>query len=675
MKNWWNSFISLFSTQDAPENLSDAWIRLKELRPVRGIMIIAFLIILFVVGKQGWDAVRRVNELSESNKALVNSREAVVLTGDIINTLWVLQGSLQTYTLDLRNRAMRDSIFERVNPSGQAFPSSILKATIEQKITKLNLLKVDWEIEHLDNFAKLVRTHASVIDSVGFLTGQANNLLERLSDEPEAEEFNGIPREEMELTLARRINQIADLNLELSRQLIEINSAYFSLKVDWETEINSATEINESLANKMTTQAVLVSLLLLMLFLMILVVIVNDINRNRDLQTKLRSEKENAQTLAEVKQRFLANMSHEIRNPLHAIIGFAEQLGQTELARNQRHLLRPLERSARYLLALINDVLDFSKIDSNNLQLETAGFSLHDVYEEVDSTFRSAAQKKGIELHTSYQEDLPEVVLGDSLRLKQMLLNLVGNAIKFTEKGSVTFAVTGKKKSGNRIQVSFEVSDTGIGIPKETQQQIFSEWTQADTGTSRHFGGTGLGLAITTKLAELHKGDLDLKSEMGEGTTFTLTIPYALGTTQDLEHTQVMDGSDEISWKGKKILVADDEPFNRVLIEILLQKMEIEADLVENGAEAINMLKEKSYDLVLLDLQMPEKDGFEVARETRAGISTELPLIAVTATATKNEADLAREAGMNELLLKPFEEKDLHRVLNKYFATTEAANS
>lgn len=675
MKNWWNSFISLFSTQDTPTTLSDAWTRLKELRPVRGIMIIAFLIILFVVGKQGWDAVRRVNELSESNKALVNSREAVVLTGDIINTLWVLQGSLQTYTLDLRNRAMRDSIFERVNPSGQAFSSSILKATIEQKITKLNLLQVDWEIEHLDNFARVVREHAVAIDSIGFLTGQANNVLEQLSDDPEAEDINGIPREEMELTLARRIDEISSLNLKLSRQLTEINRHYFHLKLDWETEINSATEINESLANKMTTQAVLVSLLLLMLFLMILVVIVNDINRNRDLQTKLRAEKENAQTLAEVKQRFLANMSHEIRNPLHAIIGFAEQLGQTELARNQRHLLRPLERSARYLLALINDVLDFSKIDSNNLQLETAGFSLRDVFEEVDSTFRAAAQKKGIELHTSYQEDLPEVVLGDSLRLKQMLLNLVGNAIKFTEKGSVSFSISGKKKNGNRMQVSFEVADTGIGIPKETQQQIFSEWTQADTGTSRHFGGTGLGLAITTKLAELHKGDLDLKSEIGKGTTFTLKIPYQLGTAKDLENTQVLAGSEDISWKGKKILVADDEPFNRVLIEILLQKMEIEADLVENGAEAIDKLREKSYDLVLLDLQMPEKDGFEVARETRAEISKELPLIAVTATATKNEADLAKEAGMNELLLKPFEEKDLHRVLNKYFATTEAANT
>ncbi|MEL7341589.1 MAG: response regulator, partial [Bacteroidota bacterium] len=149
---------------------------------------------------------------------------------------------------------------------------------------------------------------------------------------------------------------------------------------------------------------------------------------------------------------------------------------------------------------------------------------------------------------------------------------------------------------------------------------------------------------------------------------------YQLGTAKDLENTQVLAGSEDISWKGKKILVADDEPFNRVLIEILLQKMEIKADLVENGAEAIDKLREKSYDLVLLDLQMPEKDGFEVARETRAEISKELPLIAVTATATKNEADLAKEAGMNELLLKPFEEKDLHRVLNKYFATTEAAN-
>lgn len=673
MEDWWKIFPVKYLSPKTRESLSDAWIRLRELRPVRGIMVIAFLIIIFVVGNQGCQAVKNVEQLSESNKTLVRSREAVVLTGDIMTNLLMLQGRLQIYTLDLRNRAYQDSIFETARGPGGEISSTIFEARIEQKFVNLNLLDIGWKKEHLPEFTKNVRLYIGRVDTIGSKLSAANLLLNQLASSEEDNILSEEARANIEQRISRIISQVTTLNLSCNKTLAEINGDYLTLKLDWETSINSATEINESLANQTMTQAVLVSLLMVMLFLMVLVVIINDLNRNRAMQARLEVEKENAQTLAEVKQRFLANMSHEIRNPLHAIIGFAQQLAQTELARNQRHLLKPLQRSARYLLALINDVLDFSKIDSNNLQLEKTGFSLVDVFEEVDSTFRSAAQKKNIEFNTSIDKDIPPVVIGDSLRLKQMLLNLVGNALKFTEQGSIGFNIKSKPISVNRVSVEFEISDTGIGIPVETQQQIFSEWSQADTKTTRRYGGTGLGLAITTKLTELYKGKLELESQENEGTTFRLIIPFMLGTEQDLEITSFQEGNDETSWKGKRILVADDEPFNRVLMEILLQKMEIDPDMVENGAEALEKLRQNEYDLVLLDLQMPEMDGFEVARKAREEISTELPLVAVTATATKKEADLATQAGMNEILLKPFEEKDLKRVLAKYFPEPEEA--
>lgn len=673
MKDWWKTLLTKYLPPQMRESLSSAWTRIRELRPVRGIMIIAFLIIIFVVGNQGCEAVKNVNALSESNKALVKSREAVVMTGDIMANLLVLQGRFQVYTLDLRNRSYRDSVFEEVRKPGLAISSSIFEKLIEQKIIHLNLLDIDWKKNHLPEFAKHVRLYLAKIDTIGTRLTEANILLDQLADSDEGEVLTDESRAMAGQKISRIISQATTLNQDCYKILSDINIAYLTLKLDWQTDINSGNEINESLANQTMTQAALVSLLLVMLFLMLLVVIVNDINRNREMQSRLEIEKDNAQTLAEVKQRFLANMSHEIRNPLHAIIGFAEQLAQTELARNQRHLLKPLQRSARYLLALINDVLDFSKIDSNNLQLEKTGFSLADVFEEVDSTFRSAAQKKQIEFETSITKDIPSVVIGDSLRLKQMLLNLVGNALKFTEKGTVGFAIKSTQISISKVSVEFEISDTGIGIPADIQQQIFAEWSQADTKTTRRYGGTGLGLAITTKLTELYKGKLELESREDEGTTFRLSIPFTLGTEQDLEITHIQEGTEETTWKGKRVLVADDEPFNRVLMEILLQKMEINPDMVENGAEALEKLQQNEYDLVLLDLQMPEMDGFEVARRTRDEISKILPLVAVTATATKKEADLATQAGMNEILLKPFEEKDLKRILAKYFPDPEDA--
>ncbi len=673
MEDWWKKFLTKYVSPQTRESLFDAWTRIRELRPVRGIMIIAFLIIIFVVGNQGCQAVRNVNALSDSNKILVQSREAVVLTGDIMTNLLMLQGRLQVYTLDLRNRAYRDSVFETARgPDGET-SSTIFETLIDQKIVNLNLLDIGWKKDHLPEFAQNVRLYMSRIDTIGIKLTSANLLLNQLSNSGEDTILSEKSRTNIEQKVARIISQVTTLNLNCNKTLAEINSAYLILKLDWETEIKNGSEINESLANQTLTQAALVSLLLVMLFLMLLVVIINDLNRNREMQARLENEKDSAQTLAEVKQRFLANMSHEIRNPLHAIIGFAQQLAQTELARNQRHLLKPLQRSARYLLALINDVLDFSKIDSNNLQLEETGFSLADVFEEVDSTFRSAAQKKEIDFETSIDKDIPPVVIGDSLRLKQMLLNLVGNALKFTEKGTVGFVIRSRQIATSKVSVEFEISDTGIGIPADIQQQIFSEWSQADTKTTRRYGGTGLGLAITTKLTELYQGKLELESREGEGTTFRLIIPFKLGTEQDLEITHIQEGTEETSWKGKRVLVADDEPFNRVLMEILLQKMEIDPDMVENGAEALGKLQQNEYDLVLLDLQMPEMDGFEVARKTREEISKDLPLIAVTATATKKEADLATQAGMNEILLKPFEEKDLKRVLAKYFPEPEEA--
>ena len=670
MNEWLKRFLSRWTTKSPKELISESVEKLIDLRPVRGILIGGFFLLLMGVGFQIIRSVIQMQNVKANIKAAADAREGMVITGELFKEFINMENKLMAFSLEIRDpasvahlRKYRETIEGVYN---------INKGLINLNLTKLSLIKGENVDEILVPFASAVRQE---VDRIGQIRTALWDLeaAERkrkgaAAIQTEAGQQVSAPAPASISEEEKRIfKTIKILREESNTFTLEIASIYLKMRTTWDSQIQAGNDENQQLAVSITIQMALVGALFLMIFLAMLVVIFHDINRSKVLQERLQEEKDSAQSLAEIKQRFLANMSHEIRNPLHAIIGFAEQLSYTELARNQRHLLTPLRRSAKYLLALINDVLDFSKLDSNNLRLDKAGFSLLDVFDEVDSTYHTQAEKKEIGFEARFGETVPAVVIGDSLRLRQMLLNLVGNALKFTETGKVTFSVDLAHKTGTKVFIAFTIADTGIGIPEAQQEEIFSEWTQADTKTTRRYGGTGLGLAITRKLAELHDGQIDINSKEGDGTTVILTIPYELGTVDDLEQNTGNEEAIRASWKGKSVLIADDEPFNRVLMTAMLDRMQIESDSVENGLLAWEKLQSKTYDLVLLDLQMPVMDGFEVARRVRKNLGTSLTLIAVTATATRKEADLARDAGMNDILLKPFEERDLIRMLTKTF--------
>lgn len=394
-------------------------------------------------------------------------------------------------------------------------------------------------------------------------------------------------------------------------------------------------------------------------------IILNDITKSNYYKSRLEVAKKRAEKLAKAKEEFLANMSHEIRTPLSAILGFTEQLLASEMQEKQRFYLQAVKNSSDHLLSTVNDILDFSKIEAGRLSLEEVPFRVSEQVREVHETLYLKAKEKNIEFRYAIDPDLDYVVTGDPFRLKQILINLVGNAIKFTETGSVK--VTGAKiiKDVKNIWIKISVTDTGIGISKDKLKSIFKGFSQADATITRKYGGTGLGLAITRKLVDLHEGKLYVTSEPGKGSEFTIELRYKLSEDQA---PQEIKQQEEIapSFKHRSVLVIDDDEYNLLLFHTILRKWGIQTDMASNGAEGVTALKDKKYDLILSDIHMPEKSGLELVEEARKeGKNTDTPIVAITANVMKQDIDQYLKAGFDDYVIKPFREKDLYQKIVK----------
>ncbi|MFK7925186.1 MAG: ATP-binding protein [Bacteroidia bacterium] len=466
---------------------------------------------------------------------------------------------------------------------------------------------------------------------------------------------------EAEELIAREIIQgeITELTLEGQEVMEDLKSLLTRLEERDSRANQDLAQNAETQADDTTNFIAWFSSVVLLLCVVLIAVIFGDMARNYRLQKRLEQEKARAEKLAKVKEDFLANMSHEIRTPMNALIGFSEQLAQTPLKSSQFSLLQPIRNSAHYLLALINDILDYSKLESGKFQLETTTFQPRTLLEEVLQTLQPLAQNKGIELVGENFSKLPPAIKGDPLRLRQMLFNLLGNAIKFTTEGSVRLQAEILSQKDNNIKLRFAIKDTGIGIPEDQLKKVFQNFVQADNSTTRRFGGTGLGLSITQKLATLHDGEVAIESTVGEGTSVSLLLPYLIGKEEDVPQKPQNVQVKPQQLKEKRILVADDEAYNRELIQLILDKWEVISVIVNDGKAALAELKNQSFDIILMDLRMPEIDGVSVARELRQILKINTPILALTATSTEEEINQALEAGMNGHLLKPFQEADL----------------
>jgi PAS domain S-box-containing protein len=382
-----------------------------------------------------------------------------------------------------------------------------------------------------------------------------------------------------------------------------------------------------------------------------------------ELATKIAEDAQNiAETAAQIaedavksKQQFLSNMSHEIRTPMNAIIGFTKVLLKTKLTVKQKEYLTAIKLSGDSLTVLINDILDLAKVDAGKMTFEQIPFKMAASISAMIHLFETKIREKNIQLVKKYDSNIPRFLVGDPVRLHQIILNLVSNAVKFTNKGKITVEVRLKEDDEDKVKIEFSITDTGIGIPQDKIARIFENFQQATSETSRLYGGTGLGLAIAKQLVETQGGIITVKSKLNKGTTFSFILPFQKTIAKIELESEIPETN--VENKNIKVLVVEDMALNQLLMKTLLDDFEFEYEIAGNGKIAIEKLKNKPFDIILMDLQMPIMNGFEATEYIRNKMKSQIPIIALTADVTTVDLKKCKAVGMNDYISKPIDER------------------
>lgn len=398
-----------------------------------------------------------------------------------------------------------------------------------------------------------------------------------------------------------------------------------------------------------------------------MVVVIRGYRKKRQTAERLKEALDQAEAATLAKSQFLSVMSHEIRTPLNGVIGFTKLLKVEEPAVHQVEYLDMLEFSANHLLSLINDILDFNKLESGKFELENAPFQVDDLLGKLYQTFAFYEKEKGLKLKLDIPEGRKLNILGDQLRLNQVITNLLGNAVKFTKEGEVSFGYKIVDENEESIVLKFAVTDTGIGIEKESQARIFESFSQAESGTSRKYGGTGLGLAICKKIVEAWGGNIWVESEPGEGSSFQFVITCRKAPNVDHQEQQATE--DHESFEGMKVLLAEDNKLNSKIARRFFEKWGMEVTAVENGQEAVIAVQSYDFDLIMMDLQMPVMDGFRASEEI-SGLKPHIPIMALSADTGEDIVARIQACGMIDFVSKPFEPKQLRKKIGNIYAQT-----
>lgn len=408
----------------------------------------------------------------------------------------------------------------------------------------------------------------------------------------------------------------------------------------------------------------------LIMLLLLLAMIFTDIARGNLYSAQLFEAKQYAENLLVTKELFLANMSHEIRTPLSAVIGMTRQMTKQELPENLKKQVEVMKSASDHLLSVVNDILDYSKLESGQMSLESIKFNPVELVNEVVMAFEPRAQEKKLDFFANIDPNTPTKLWGDTFRLRQMLMNIIGNALKFTDRGSIILSVAPAKVTDDFVKLQITVSDTGIGISEEHQNIIFEDFTQADSGVARKYGGTGLGLTIVKKLVDIQGGELILSSKKNEGTTISIIIPYAAKG----EEEQARSKQEFAIPKGVRILIIEDDDVNRLIVTEIAKSIGVEAEAISNPELLLSAVAAGNFNAILTDIQMPGMSGYDIARVVEEQ-GWNIPVVAITANAMIDSPEHFASQGFSGYLIKPFDEDDLFRVLSPIVGVPVSAPS
>ncbi|GIV32542.1 MAG: hypothetical protein KatS3mg031_0077 [Chitinophagales bacterium] len=660
-------------------------IRLKVLLGLC-IAILAFISI-------SWLAFSSLSDLSYALREEARHKKKLIYLNEVMTDLSMAESSIRTFTL--------------THDADYLVPYQNAVSSIEEKILLLHeLTRSELQKKRTDTLEILINRKYSVFNELLNLRedDEVENILSQIMLELERKEREAASmqektkilklkevfrpkktiREHMEnvaetiedfaeetrrqqAELLKKNQTIREKELELTRMDAEIMRNIRRLMNDMEKYESENAKLREArsiaLAKRTGMVITFITVFGFLLLVLMTYVIITYLTNAARLNEEMRKARDKAESLARAKEDFLATMSHEIRTPMNAILGFSEQLEKTQLNSSQKKFIETIKHSTEYLLKIVNDILDHAKLESGKFLFENMGFRPALVIRSVVDLFRNIAQEKNIELICHIPNDLPSVLIGDPYRLKQILFNTIGNAIKFTDAGKVEVVVIATEHPEKGIMLNIEISDTGIGIPKDKIDKVFEGFYQTDLSTTRKYGGTGLGLSITKKLVELQGGHLTIDSIEGTGTRLVITLYYPKGSEQHMVKEPVSLPPDpSIFLKGLRVLIVDDEEYNRFLLESILKRWNVNYRSCENANQALDALRNELFDLILMDVRMPQVSGLELTRIIRTtfpGEKAEIPIIALTAASTAEDIKKCKGAGMNDFLSKPFREVEL----------------
>lgn len=564
---------------------------------------------------------------------LINSNDKVISEMKVRNNLRELERNIT-------------SIEGKISGTLYTKDSSHLEG-LGQKIMEVqhdidNLQKIsddDTSVKYIDVLDPLVHKKLlfgkEVLDTL-YMTGK--EAAENLTSSPEAKQLND------------SIKQVTHI-IENSRQKL-LSNTILSINKSGRTALNAGISL-----------IVFVLLSGAVLFWFIIFVI----RKQNQLIIQLHATDKKVREAVQVKEKFLANMSHEIRTPINAILGFTNLLQRKNLDEESMEYIHSMEMSGNNLLTIINDILDLSKIEAGMMRIESAPFSIRNVLHSVEEMFRSKIKEKNLQFVVDIDKTIPDILEGDSIRLTQILVNLVSNSLKFTAKGSINIHITNEGIVDNTLTTGIEIKDTGIGIEKEILEKIFDRFQQAEDSVTRKYGGTGLGLSIVQELVSLQNGKIRVESEPGNGTTFHVMMPFVISTIENIDalpREKIAYSVPDLT--GFSILIAEDNKINQSLLQHLFQQWKLNFDMVENGIAAIQKIENNNYHLVLMDIQMPEMDGYTATKKIRNILKSDIPIIAMTAHALPGEREKCLSYGMNEYISKPIKEEELLRLIIQF---------